>query len=159
MRRQFADLLYEKMKTNKDIWLVTGDLGYKMWDNIREDFPDRFINAGTSEQAMMGVAVGLAMQGKIPFIYSITPFLLWRPAETIRLYLNHENCPIKLVGGGRDKDYKDDGFSHDARDITWLLNCWPNIKQFWPREDKCVTSEWLDEIINNNFPSFISLRR
>ena len=88
MRGWFAYELYQQMKKNKNIWLVTGDLGYKMFDSIKDDFPDRFLNAGSSEQAMMGIAVGLALKGKIPFVYSITPFLLYRSFETIRNYIN-----------------------------------------------------------------------
>ena len=79
MRRCFADILYQHMARNKDIWVLTADLGYKMWDMIRDDYPKRFINVGASEQAMMGMAVGLALEGKVPIVYSITPFLLYRP--------------------------------------------------------------------------------
>ena len=53
------------MLNNQDIVLVTGDLGYGLWDDIRRDFPTRFHNVGSAEQLMMGVAVGMAMEGKI----------------------------------------------------------------------------------------------
>ena len=96
------------MKENKNIFLLTGDLGYNLWDNIKIDFKDRFINAGSSEQLMMGMAIGLAMDGKIPIVYSITPFLLYRPFELIRNYVNHEkslfiqrNILTKLIKNAR----------------------------------------------------------
>jgi transketolase C-terminal domain/subunit len=54
---------------------------------------------------MIGAATGMAMEGKIPVVYSITPFLLYRPFVFLRNYLHHENIPVKLVGGGRNKDY------------------------------------------------------
>jgi transketolase C-terminal domain/subunit len=54
---------------------------------------------------MMGTAVGMAMEGKIPIVYSITPFAIYRPFELIRNYLSHEQIPVKIVGGGRDKQY------------------------------------------------------
>ena len=69
------------MSANEDIVVLTGDLGYGLWDKIRIDYPDRFWNVGSSEQLMMGMASGMAMDGKIPFVYSITPFLLYRPFE------------------------------------------------------------------------------
>ena len=134
MRRCFADILHQQMARNKDIWVITADLGYKMWDKIREDYPQRFLNVGASEQAMMGIAVGLALEGKIPVVYSITPFLLYRAFETLRNYVDHERIPVKLIGSGRDRDYVHDGFSHWAeedRDILKILN---NIESRWPED-------------------------
>src|SRR5687768_10786753 len=114
------------MCINEDIFFITADLGYGLADDIRKDFPGRFINTGAAEQAAMGIAVGLAMSGKIPFVYSITPFLLWRAAETIRLYVNRESVPVKMVGCGRDSDYEHDGFSHYAGDDVSLLRGFRN---------------------------------
>ena len=78
------------MAKNESPFLLTGDLGYGLWDNVRRDHPKQFCNVGSSEQLMMGMAAGLAMEGKVPVVYSITPFLLYRPFEFIRNYLNHE---------------------------------------------------------------------
>ena len=83
MRKEFAKILHQEMSANEDIVVLTGDLGYGLWDKIRIDYPDRFWNVGSSEQLMMGMASGMAMDGKIPFVYSITPFLLYRPFEFI----------------------------------------------------------------------------
>ncbi|MDE2590931.1 MAG: hypothetical protein KGL95_14845, partial [Patescibacteria group bacterium] len=102
MRARFAHELHKQMKKNPEIFVVTSDLGYKMWDSVRKDFPDRFINVGAAEQAMIGIGIGLSLAGKIPFIYSITSFLLYRPFETIRNYIHHEKIPVRLVGSGRD---------------------------------------------------------
>ena len=84
MRRHFSELLHKEMSRNKDIILLTGDLGYGLWDKIRLDYSNRFYNVGSSEQLMLGMAAGAAMEGKIPIVYSITPFLLYRPFEFIR---------------------------------------------------------------------------
>ena len=100
MRGWFAYEMYNQMVQNPDIYVVTEDLGYAMFDRIKRDFPERFINVGAAEQTMMGVAVGLAMEGKIPVVYSITPFLLYRPFETIRNYIQNEEIPVIMVGGG-----------------------------------------------------------
>lgn len=154
----FAGALYDAMKENKDIFLVVGDLGYKVFDKIQDDFPERFINVGASEQAGVGVCVGLALKGKIPFFYSITTFLLRRPYEAIKLYLDGEDIPVKLVGSGRDKDYHIDGPSHDASDAEALLATLPNIVKYWPA-DKIAARDCVKEMIENNKPSFISLKR
>jgi transketolase len=81
MRKQFAKLLFEAMAKNENIYLITGDLGYGLWDQIRDTYADRFYNVGSSEMAMMGMGIGLAMEGKVPFVYSITPFAIYRPFE------------------------------------------------------------------------------
>ncbi len=158
MRGWFAYELYQQMKKNKDVWLVTGDLGYKMFDSIKDDFPDRFLNAGASEQAMMGIAVGLALKGKIPFVYSITPFLLYRPFETIRNYLSHEGIPVKLIGGGRNKDYSHDEFSHWAEEDDEVMKIFGNIDSLWP-ETKEEIPDLVKEMIKNRHPVYLNLLR
>ena len=158
MRGWFAYELYQQMKKNKDIWLVTGDLGYKMFDSIRDEIPDRFINTGAAEQSMVGVGVGLALEGKIPFVYSITPFLLYRPFETIRNYLNQEKIPVKLIGGGRNKDYNEDGFSHWSEEDRQVMEIFFNIDSHWP-EKKEEMPDLVELIINSKKPTYLNLRR
>lgn len=159
IRGYFAYYLYKKMEENEDIVVITGDLGYKMFDDIKEDFPDRFVNAGASEQAMMGLAVGLALEGKIPFVYSITTFLLYRPFETIRLYIEGEQLPVKLIGSGRDKDYAHDGPSHHSEDAEKILaTAFPSIVALWPDSKEQIES-LVEFMVENKKPTFISLRR
>ena len=154
----FSDALHNEMEKNGDIFLLVGDLGYKMFDNQFAAFPERTINVGAAEQSMLDIAVGLALEGKIVFVYTITPFLL-RGYETIRTYINHENIPVHMIGAGRDDDYGlDDGFSHDATDIKELLDPFTNITQYYP-ETKEEIPALVKKIIKNNKPSFLSLRR
>ena len=82
----------------------------------------------SSEQLMIGLAVGMSMEKLLPVCYSITPFLLYRPFELIRNYINHENFNVKLVGGGRDQDYGYLGFSHWAEDDESIMSNFKNIK-------------------------------
>jgi len=158
MRGWFVYELYYQMLENKKIWVVTADLGYGMFDKIRDTFPDRFINAGAAEQATLGISVGLALEGKIPFAYSITPFLLYRPFETIRNYINKENIPVKLVGGGRDRDYEHDGFSHWSEEDREVMRLFPNIQAYWP-ETKDEVPGLLRKIIKNKKPTYLNLTR
>lgn len=164
MRKEFARELYKAMKRNRNIWLLTGDLGFGFLENIRDKFPDRFINCGASEQAMMGIACGLALKGKIPFVYSMSTFLLNRPFEWVRNYVNHENIPVKLVGVGRDMEYERDEFSHWSTDTKSILKIFPNIVQFWPKDTKSSpknisVKESVQEMVRNGKPSFLSLSR
>ncbi len=158
MRREFKEILYKEMLNNKNIWLISPDLGYGFLDKISDSFSDRFVKCKASEQLAIGIAVGLADSGKIPIVYSISSFLLWAPSAWIRNYLNHEKIPVKLLGGGRDSDYNTQGFSHYCGDDKDLLGILPNIKSFWPNnteELETATKNWL----YNNSPSYLNLKR
>lgn len=158
MRRAFAQLLHAEMATNPDIFLITGDLGYGLWDSIRDDYPDRFYNVGSSEMTMMGAAIGLAMDGKIPYVYSITPFAIYRPFEMIRNYLNHENIPVNIVGGGRDKEYGYLGFSHWSHDDKKIMDVFDNIISSWP-EDEEELVDCFKFSLKKQSPTYINLKR
>ncbi len=158
MRAFFADCVHKEMKKNKNIYVIVNDLGYKMWDKIRKDFPDRFINVGAAEQTLIGIGVGLALSGKIPIVYSITTFLLYRPFETIRNYIHHEKIPVKLIGSGRNKDYIHDGISHWAEEDKEIMAVLNNIKSYWPENTKEV-SKLVGKMLKNNKPYYINLKR
>jgi len=158
MRKYFAELLYKAMLKDDSIIVVTADLGFGLWDKIRDDFPDRFINVGAAEQTLLDIGVGLALSGKKPICYSITPFLLYRGFETIRTYINHESIPVILVGSGRGKDYTHDGYSHDATDDYKFMQQLENIQSCWP-----IDSKQLEEVtklaLEGKKASYINLKR
>lgn len=156
MRKDFAKFLYHHMSINDKIWLLTGDLGYGLWDKIRLDYPDRFINCMSSEQLMLGCAVGLALENYIPVCYSITPFLLYRPFELIRNYLDHEKINVKLVGGGRDKDYGYLGFSHWAEEDIEVMNTFKNIIKLKPEN---LSEQVVKEFLYSNSPAYLNLQK
>jgi transketolase len=158
MRKQFAQLLFEAMSTNKDIYLITGDLGYGLWDQIRDTYPDRFYNVGSSEMAMMGMGVGLAMEGKIPFVYSITPFAIYRPFEMIRNYLDHEQIPVNVIGGGRDKDYGYLGFSHWSEDDVKFMTKFESVRSYWPHTEEDLKEAFRYSLVKK-MPTYINLKR
>ena len=150
--------MLEIMRQNKDVVIIFCGLGYPRFEEFSTLYPDRAINSEASEQTALDMAVGLAYSGKVPFIYTITPFLL-RGFETIRSYINHEKLHVILIGAGRDDDYsKDDGYSHDANDIGKILNTQENITQYYPHNIDNLQHD-LIEALHNNEPSFISLRR
>jgi transketolase len=152
MRREFAKQLFELMEKDEDIVLITPDLGYGMLDKIRDAFPDRFYNVGAAEMVAMGMAVGMALKNKIPIVYSITPFLLYRPFEVIRNYIDHEQIPVIMVGAGRNNDYKA-GISHDATDHE-ILKQFKNINFIVPEKDFNLA-----KIIYLKQPTYLNLKR
>lgn len=156
MRKEFAKKLHNAMKKDDRIFLITADLGYGVLNDIRNDFPKRAINIGSSEMLMVGIAVGLAQSGYIPVCYSITPFLLYRPFEMIRNYLNYEQINVKLVGSGRNDDYSHDGISHWSGDDIDIMSSLKNIQLYKPDN---MTDEVFELFMYNDKPSYINLIR
>ncbi len=146
-RRHFADLLHTEMARNPDIWVLTGDLGYGMLKEIERDYPDRFVNVGAAEQLLLGAGVGLALDGKLPICYTITPFL-FRAAEWMRNYLDHESINVKLVTAGLEDDYAHDGFSHHFFNL-------PTFMQSFPKIDLCLPSR-KPEYLESHFARFMA---
>ena len=157
VRKTFVKLLHEEMKRNEDVVFIIGDLGYGHFDQIREEFPNRVFNPGAAEQLLLGMACGMAMEGKIPVCYSMTPFLLYRPFEVIRTFINHEEIPVILAAAGRGKDYGAAGFSHWATDDAEHLSGFKNIRKYWPNEQE-LEAEWQD-IITCKKPCYVNLKR
>jgi len=157
MRNLFAELLFKEMETNDKIVLITADIGYGVLDKIMNSFPDRFYNVGSSESLMIGVAVGFCYEGFLPICYTITPFLLYRPFEMIRNYVNYEKLNIKLVGSGRDKDYIHCGHTHWSEDdVNVVTNCFQNIKIYKP---DVFTLDMFNDFIKNENPCYLNLKR
>lgn len=157
MRKEFASFLLDEMKQNEKIIIITADIGYGILDEIRKNFDKRVINVGSCEMLMIGVAVGLSYGGYLPICYTITPFLLYRPFEMIRNYINYENLNVRLVGSGRDKDYSHDGFTHWAEDdLEIVSNCFKNIKIYKP---DILTNEIFNDFISQKKPCYLNLKR
>ena len=156
MRNCFSSLLKGEMEKNKNIYLMSADLGYNLWDDIKAD--DNFINPGSSEQLMIGMAAGMTLEGKIPVCYSITPFLLYRPFEFIRNYAHYEKLPIKLIGGGRGKDYGNLGYTHWAEEAEAIMKVLSNIETYYPNT-KDEVRDIFSEFLYNGKPSYLNLRR
>jgi len=158
IRGYFAYELHNAMVDNPDVVLITADLGYGMFDKIRDNIPDQYFNVGASELLAVTTAVGMAEEGKVPFVYSITPFLLFRGAEGIRNYINHEQVPVNLIASGRDQDYEHDGFSHFAGDDKKLMEVFPNIQPYWPmtKSDMKYIVNWC---VTTPVPKYINLKR
>ena len=158
MRKECASLLLESMVSNDDVRVITADLGFGILDQIRNAFPERFYNVGAAEQLMIGAAIGMAQEGVIPVCYSISSFLLYRPFEFLRNYVNYEHVPVKLIGSGRDKDYSHDGISHWAHDDEQVLAALSNIEVYKPKSIAELEDIW-PAFINSKEPAYLNLTR
>ena len=158
MRKECMNLLLAEMVNEQNIIVLTADLGFGLLDQIKNAFPERFHNVGAAEQLLIGAGIGLAESGKIPVCYSMSSFLLYRPFEFLRNYVNAEAVPVKLIGSGRDMDYSHDGFSHWAHDDEMVLASLPNIKIYKPNSIAELESQFR-EFLYNPYPSYLNLTR
>jgi len=154
MRRIFGKLMVELAERDKDVLLLVGDIGYRIFDEYRSKFPKRFINMGLCEQSMISVASGMALEGLKPYVYTITPFLIERPFEQIKLDINQQNVNVKLVGYA---DYPKQGPTHSEIDARGLMSLLDNVKSFFPKSSE-DTINFFWEAYKNNGPAFISLK-
>lgn len=98
MKWTFQLALYERALKDDRLFLIYGDVGAALFKKFRHDFPKRCFNAGICEQAMVSMAAGMAMEGYRPVLYTITPFLLERAFEQIKLDVIEQDLPVGMVG-------------------------------------------------------------
>jgi len=134
MRTAFVNTLIEEAAHNERIWLLTGDLGFSVLEPFIERFPRRYINAGVAEQNMMGVAAGLALSGKIVFIYSIANFPTLRCLEQIRNDVCGHKLPVKIVAIGGGFSYGSHGYSHHGIEDIAIMRSLPGMEIMVPAD-------------------------
>lgn len=132
MRTAFINELIAAARLNPHLVLLTGDLGYTVFEPFREEFADRYFNVGVSEANMIGVAAGLAKLGKKPFVYSIIPFGTLRCFEQIRLDICYHNLPVTVVGVGAGYSYGDMGATHHSLEDIAVMRSLPNMTVVCP---------------------------
>ena len=159
MRNDFAKHLHSAMSQDPALRLLTADIGYGLWNQIRIDYPHRFTDFGAAEQLMIGAASGMALSGLKPVCYSITPFLLYRPFEWLRNFLHNDQINVKLVGGGRDKDYDHLGFTHWAEDDEKIMAALPGIKVFKPTMPFTTHDSPFTHFLNHRGPAYLNLSK
>jgi transketolase len=108
--------LIKKAKKDKDIWLLTGDLGFGFLAPFINQFPERFINCGIIEQSMVGIACGLALSGKKVYVYSTSTFLIFRSWEQIRNDIINQGVKNVTLVGTAGQQYNMLGYTHIPKD-------------------------------------------
>ena len=154
MRNRFGKIISKLADENNKIVILVGDIGYRVFDDFRDKYPERFINMGICEQSIIGAASGMALEGLQPWVYTITPFLIERPFEQIKLDIDHQNVNVKLVGYA---DYPTLGPTHMELDGKKTMKLFKNIKSFFPADGN-QTEKMTIEANKINGPTFISLK-
>lgn len=152
LRKSFWNTMCELAENDKDIIVITGDLGYSFCEEYAQRFPNQFLNAGCIEQSMIGIAAGMAIAGKKPYVYSGAIFLLMRPFEQVRDDIAYANLNVKLVGTGASGFL---GFTHNLNQGEKeddLLKGLPNIWSAFPENE-----EQLKYFLQGTGPAYIRL--
>ncbi|MEE0129696.1 MAG: transketolase C-terminal domain-containing protein [Eubacterium sp.] len=132
MRDSFVKTLMDIAEKDKNVVLITGDLGFGVLKPFWEKFPDQFINAGIAEQDMTGFAAGMALCGKTVFTYSIGNFPTLRCIEQIRNDCAYHNANVKIVCVGGGFTYGPLGMSHHATEDIAVMRAMPDVTVFAP---------------------------
>ncbi len=132
MRDVFLNEIYKYAKENYDVLIVSADFSAPALDQFRLALPNQYVFTGISEQNMMLVAAGLALEGKKPFCYAIAPFITLRCFEQTRNYAAGMDLPITLVGVGAGISYEDSGYTHHAVEDVSLFRTLPHMKIIQP---------------------------
>lgn len=132
MRRDFVTQVLLEMERDPSIVFLTGDLGFNALEKIKEKFPERFLNVGIAEQHMVGMASGLALEGKKVIVYSIAPFATMRPYEQIRDDVCYHNLDVKIIGTGGGYNYANHGVTHHTVEDVAIMNVLPHMQVLCP---------------------------
>ena len=154
MRRRFGKLIDELAKKDDKVVLLVGDIGFGIFDDFKKNHKKKFFNMGICEQSIIGAAAGMALEGLKPWVYTITPFLIERPFEQIKLDIDQQNVNVNLVGFA---DYPTLGPTHSELNAKKLMKLFKNIKSYFPK-DSAETKKFIYQSYNNKGPNFISLK-
>ena len=156
MKKTFIEELIKEKKKNKNIFLIVNDLGYGMIEPYQKLFPKSVINAGVSEQSMIGYAAGLAATGKHVFVYSIGNFNTFRCAEQIRNDIDYHNLKVTIVSAGGGVGYGNLGYSHHLIQDYSLIRSFPNMLIASPG-DKMELRACMNYLFKKPQPSYLRL--
>jgi len=158
MRSAFISMLMALARANKDLYVLTGDLGFSVFEEFQKAYPKRFFDVGVAEQNMMGIAAGLALSGKTVFVYSIIPFVTMRCFEQIRNDICLHQAEVKIVGMGAGLHYGPAGPSHHATEDIGIMKSLPGMTVISPatRED---TRQAMQQAVKCKGPVYIRLAK
>ena len=132
MRRIFPKTIEQLMTKDKKIFCLLGDIGIFSFRNIFKKFANRILNMSTMEQTMLGFGAGLSKAGYIPVIHTITPFLVLRALEQIKVDFVYNKLSCNIVSVGGSNDYAKLGTTHHCFEDISILSNYDDINLFLP---------------------------
>jgi transketolase len=158
MRDAFFDRLYQVAKEDRNVLVVSADIGAPALDKFRRDLRAQFINVGIAEQNMVTLSAGLSLSGKKVFMYAIMPFVTARCFEMIKVDLSLMNIPVTAVGVGAGFGYEDSGPTHHSTEDIAIMRSLPNMTILSP-SDSVMAAEFAELACGLSGPSYIRLDR
>ena len=158
MRKTCLDMVYELAKNDKRIFFIGSDLGVGTLQRFKDEMPDRFFMEGISEANVIGMAAGLALEGKIPYINTIASFLTRRCFEQIVLDLCLHNVNVRLLGNGGGLVYAPLGPTHETVEDLAIMRAIPNMTVLVPA-DADEMRRLMPLTVNHNGPVYIRLAK
>jgi transketolase len=154
MRQIFGQTLMRIAEKDERVVLLTGDVEQEMND-FKSAFPNRFHNLGMCEQTITSMAAGMAIDGLRPIIYSITPFVIERPYEQVKIDIDEQNLPVMLIGFS---DYPTHGPTHRPLNPERLSTVFKNVQSYFPTTAALAEKAMLDAYLISR-PAMIYLRK
>ncbi|MES2962980.1 MAG: transketolase C-terminal domain-containing protein [Bdellovibrionota bacterium] len=156
MRERLSNLISEFAKRDPRAIVLSGDHGYALFDEIRRNCSSQFINVGVMEQAMVGMAAGLAKTGALPIVYGLSAFVPIRVLEQIKLDVCYSNLPVIFLGDGAGLVYTTLGSSHQCAEDIAALRPMPNIQIYSPADEQELVV-CFNEAIASKAPCYIRI--
>jgi len=156
MRAQIIDGIFDRMKTDKDVFFITADMGINLVERFEETYPDRFLNVGIAEQNMVGIAAGLANTGYKVFAYTISNFAIHRCFEQIRNDVGLHRYPVFLLGTSTGYDNAPLGPTHHIVDDWGALKTFPEIDIYCPSA-KPFAGTLVNRLIEAGRPAYVRI--
>ena len=158
MRKTCLEEIYNLAKKDKRIVFVGSDLGAGVLSQFKDEIPDRFFMEGISEQHVIGLSAGLAMNGFIPYVNTIATFITRRCFEQIVVDVALHNLPVRLIGSGGGLVYAPLGPTHLAIDDIDLIRTIPNMS-IVAVSDAVEMKKFMQESVDYNGPIYIRLAK
>lgn len=158
-RDGFGEALVEVGEKNKDVVVLTANLGESTRVHFFADkFPDRFFDVGVAEQALVTVAAGMALEGKIPFISSYAVFSPGRTFEQIKVAVAMNDVPVKIIGAHAGFGAAPYGATHESLEDIAMMRVMPNMIVIQPCDFEEAKKATL-AVAENKKPTYLRLSR
>ena len=135
MRNAFAKQVTALAQRDERVVLLSGDIGNRLFDDLKAKCPGRFFNCGVAEANLIGMAAGMAMSGLRPICYTITPFITYRCMEQIRIDVCYHHQPVIIVGTGAGLSYASLGSTHHSCEEMGMLRLLPGLAVVAPADE------------------------
>ncbi len=158
MRTETINVLTAYAREHPDVMLLTADLGYSVLERFAEALPKQFVNTGVCEQAMAGIAAGLALSGRRVVLYSIANFPTLRCLEQLRNDVCHHNLPVIVIAVGGGLAYGAQGYTHHGVEDLGIMAMLPNMAVACPA-DPHEAMALLPQLLERGGPGYLRLGR